>query len=123
MRKLLFTAILTLTASFAQANDAQKWAVRPSDRWTVTDDVQVRYWFTENDSVVGQAQLFIGPLLPGQDRPIVTTQFVDSGRNICVFAEAFRGAEPNVVVPARNNGLCYRFPFGPLDSFSLTETP
>ena len=126
MRRLLFTAILGLAvgvSGLAKADDAQKWAVHPSDTWTLADDVQVRYWFTENQNVVGQASLFIGPLLPGEDRPIVTTQFVGSGRNICVFAEAFRGSEPSAVVQARNNGICYRFPFGLLDSFSITVTP
>ena len=123
MRKILYTLPFVLFATVARADINQVWAIHPSDLWTTNDNVSVRYWLTENGTTLAPAQLFIGPLLPGQDRPVVTTQFVGSGRTICIQAEAYRSAEPNKLVPARNTGLCNTFPFGELDSFTITVTP
>ena len=71
--------------------------------------------------MVGQAELFIGPLLPGQSRPVVTSQFVGTNRTICLNAEGFRAAEPSVTASAVPD--CFLFRFGPLDPPTISVTP
>jgi hypothetical protein len=124
MKRLIATMFVafSLMASMAQASDASHWAIRDGANWTANDNVQISYFFTEANVQVGQAQLFIGPLLPGDaDRPVNTTQFVGSGRTICLNANAFRSVEPTVLVAATPS--CFRFPFGALDAPTIVPTP
>ncbi len=124
MRKVLFPAILGLMVgmcapNLAKADDNQHWAIKNGGNWTGNDNVSVDYWFTEGGTMVGTAQLFIGPLVFGQaDRPVVTSQFVNSNRNICLNADAFRAAAPSTKVTAVPS--CYTFPFLPLDAPIIT---
>jgi hypothetical protein len=124
MKRLMATMFVafSLMASPAFASEASHWAIRDGANWTANDNVQVSYSFTEGGVQVGAAQLFIGPLLPGDnDRPVDTTQFVGSGRMICLNANAFRQVEPTVLVAATPN--CYRFPFSPIDPAIIVPTP
>lgn len=123
MKKLLIAAVLVLMATVAKADDNQHWAIQNGGNWTNQDNVSVDYWFTENGNMVGTAQLFIGPLVAGQTaRPVDTKQFVNSGRSICLNADAFRAAVPNVKVTAVPS--CFTFPFVvPIDAPIITTTP
>lgn len=122
MKKLAFAMILTLMAGFAHADDAQAWRIKNGGNWTGNDNVSVSYWFTEGGTMVGSAQLFIGPLLTSDaPRPVVTTQFVGSNRNICLNADAYRAAAPTVRVLAVPD--CYTFPFLSLDKPTIERTP
>lgn len=124
MKKMMIAmfATIALMATAAHADDASRWALKDGPNWTSNDNVQMQYTFTEGGTAVGPATLLIGPLL-GADaqRPVVTTQFVGSGRTICLTANAFRNSQPTVVVVAVPH--CYTFPFGPLDAPTIIDTP
>jgi len=116
-RIAMFALALCLMSASAFAGDGRNWTVQPAGTWTSTDNVNVSYFFKEAGVQLGSAQLLIGPLLPGQDRPVDGGEFVGSGRTICLNAEAFRADEPTAVAVAAES--CFRFPFGPLDPPTL----
>src|SRR5258706_1275542 len=127
MRKVLFPAMLGLmvgmcASNLAKADENQHWAIKNGGNWTGNDNVSVDYWFTEGGTMVGTAQLFIGPLVFGQaDRPVVTSQFVNSNRNICLNADAFRAAAPSTKVTAV--AFLYTRSFLPLHALHTTLPP
>ncbi len=123
MRKLLFATLFSLlVANGVRADESQAWAVRNGANWTQNDNVQINYFFTENGTPVGQAQLFIGPLLPTDpDRPVVTSQFINSGKTICLNVESFRSVDSSTRVVSTPK--CHTFRFGPLDAATIIDTP
>ena len=88
--------VLLIVASMANVAAALDWYVEPNPAWAGDPTVNVEYVYTSGSPtgpVIGAAALLIGPLLPGQPRPIAADQFVGRGGVVCIVANAVRGTE------------------------------
>ena len=117
MRKI--GLILALTLGFASASfagDGRNFTIRPAATWTVSDNVTVNYWFTENGADITPNQTVTG-MVAGTDVLVDGVAYLGSGRTVCLNAVAFRAEAPTTTVVA--DPACFRFPFGPLEAPTL----
>jgi hypothetical protein len=121
MRKIAMFAVLFsfLMSAQAMAGDGMHWIIRPAATWTVNDQVSVTWFFTENNSQLGNTTTtaFDTAVTVAVDQTVDGSQFLGSGRTVCLNAYAFRKAEPTVLATATPN--CFRFPFNTLEAPTL----
>ena len=82
---------------------AADWQVGPNAAWAGDATVSVTHYFTDGTPAgarIGADKLMIGPLLPGELRPIADAAFVDGGKTVCANAYAVRGPVQSQVVSA-----------------------
>jgi hypothetical protein len=122
MRKMIaaMVAAFAMTVALpAFAGDGMHWIIRPAASWTVNDQVLVTWYFTENSSQLGSqtTTAFDTTATVAVDQTVDGSQFLGSGRTICLNAFAVRKAEPTVLATATPN--CFRFPFNTLEAPTL----
>ena len=120
--KFLFIVLALLVATPMAASAANEFGIRAPEDWTPDlqgdePNVGIETWYTEGGTTV-QEHVFIGPLQPGETRPIDAEQFVGSGRTICIEGYSYYVDEPAtqaLAVPA-----CRAFPRSRLAPFELS---
>lgn len=95
---------LILALTLPSVAFAGPWRIQAPPSWTAEPDdaepeVSIDSWFTEGGTSIANG-VFVGPLLPGEIRPLVGGVFLGTGRTVCANATAERTGQPDTRVQA-----------------------